>query len=411
LGNFYSPVKTSNDDGSEPARPHENLQLASGHPFVPAQISTSWLRVYFTSPPVKETDPGVAKYVIEEINNAKKSVDAASDDFNLPSVVNALVNAANKKGVTVRVIYDGTSGHCAITKKDGTVTFNALATMQKNKKIQLKDGGRLPQTGKEPRCAAADDTGSSGITGIMHDKIVIVDGKTLFTGSWNISANDTYRNNNNLLQITNPTLIANYQAVFDEIFHDTDTTRTVGAKTPDLNIGGIKVQNYFSPHDKVMEKIIALVAGAQKSIRFMAFTYTSPILSQAMVAKANENKNVVVQGVFETRQAVNRVAFLTLSCAKVKGTINVKLDGNSGTMHHKVIIIDDKIVITGSFNFTANANNNNDENVLVIYDKEIAKQYITEFDKIFSDGKDLKQIQAQPTPTPPTPATVPYKCP
>jgi phosphatidylserine/phosphatidylglycerophosphate/cardiolipin synthase-like enzyme len=79
-------------------------------------------------------------------------------------------------------------------------------------------------------------------------------------------------------------------------------------------------------------------------------------------------------------------------------------------MHHKVIIIDDKIVITGSFNFTANANNN-DENVLVIYDKEIAKQYITEFDKIFSDGKDLKQIQAQPTPTPPTPATVPYKCP
>ncbi len=48
-------------------------------------------------------------------------------------------------------------------------------------------------------------------------------------------------------------------------------------------------------------------------------------------------------------------------------------------MHHKVLIIDEETVITGSFNPTKNGDEGNDENVLIIHDKEIAKKFLGEF--------------------------------
>jgi len=51
-------------------------------------------------------------------------------------------------------------------------------------------------------------------------------------------------------------------------------------------------------------------------------------------------------------------------------------------MHHKVWIIDGKTVITGSFNPTKAGNEKNDENLVIIHDKEIAGQYLEEFKRI-----------------------------
>ena len=124
-------------------------------------------------------------------------------------------------------------------------------------------------------------------SGLMHDKIIIIDGKILYMGSWNMSYNDTFRNNNNLLRITNATLIANYQAKFNELFVDKrfGTHAQVGSQTPQLTINGVQVENYFSPVDNVMDKLVAYVQGAQKSIRFMIFTYTDTDLANAMIAR------------------------------------------------------------------------------------------------------------------------------
>jgi phosphatidylserine/phosphatidylglycerophosphate/cardiolipin synthase-like enzyme len=73
-----------------------------------------------------------------------------------------------------------------------------------------------------------------------------------------------------------------------------------------------------------------------------------------------------------------------LACAKVP----VKVDGNKYTMHHKVIIIDSSIVVTGSFNFTKSADTSNDDNVLVIYDPSVAQQYLDEFNRVNGLAKD-----------------------
>ena len=68
--------------------------------------------------------------------------------------------------------------------------------------------------------------------------------------------------------------------------------------------------------------------------------------------------------------------------------LDVRLDGNlNGLMHHKVIIIDQKIVITGSYNFTAAAETTNDENVVIIFSPEVAAQYLQEFQRVYPQAQ------------------------
>jgi len=261
-------------------------------------------------------------------------------------------------------VYDGTNGSQTLDAKQAQTgqDFDAVNVMQ-NAGLQLVNDGRS--------------------NGLMHDKIIIIDGKTLFMGSWNMSYNDTFRNNNNLLEITNPTLVANYQAKFDELFTDKHfgTHAEIGAQTSDLTVDGIRVLNYFSPVDHVMGKLVGLVNGAQKSIRFMAFTYTDQNLANAMISRFQAGLDVA--GVIENRGA-SQGALVPLACAKVP----VKVDGNKYTMHHKVIIIDNSIVVTGSFNFTKSADTANDDNVIVIYDPSVAQQYLDEFNRVNSIAKD-----------------------
>ena len=52
-------------------------------------------------------------------------------------------------------------------------------------------------------------------------------------------------------------------------------------------------------------------------------------------------------------------------------------------MHHKVFILDKKIVVFGSYNPTKNGNLNNDETMIVVYDEEFAKQFLEEFERVY----------------------------
>ena len=66
--------------------------------------------------------------------------------------------------------------------------------------------------------------------------------------------------------------------------------------------------------------------------------------------------------------------------------ITVRLDANPNQMHDKVMIIDGQIVVSGSFNYTYSAERYNDENLLVLYNQQIAEQYLAEFERIFNQA-------------------------
>jgi phosphatidylserine/phosphatidylglycerophosphate/cardiolipin synthase-like enzyme len=351
------PIPQSQLSSPQPAESVQNSATGQS-----GNLTVSWLQVFFTNPnPPDNAGNGIDQGVVKDINNARRSIDVTSFDFNLPSFVNALV-AASQHGVHVRVVVDGVNGSQTLSAKQAGTSkdFDATKTLQAAG-ITVVNGGRS--------------------SGLMHDKIIIIDGKILYMGSWNMSYNDTYRNNNNILRITNAKLIANYQAKVNELFVDNKfgTHAQVGAQTPKLTIDGVSVENYFSPVDNVMDKLVATVQGAQKSIRFMIFTYTDTNLANAMIDRTQAG--IDTEGVIENRGA-SQGAMVPLFCAKVP----VRLDGNKYTMHHKVIVIDDTTVITGSFNFTKSADQENDDNVLIIHNPELAKLYLQEFDRIWGQG-------------------------
>ncbi|MBW3016989.1 phospholipase, partial [Candidatus Woesearchaeota archaeon] len=64
--------------------------------------------------------------------------------------------------------------------------------------------------------------------------------------------------------------------------------------------------------------------------------------------------------------------------------VDVITDNSEYTMHNKVFIIDNKTVVTGSFNPTESADTRNDENMLIIHDTEIAAKFIEEFNALFN---------------------------
>jgi phosphatidylserine/phosphatidylglycerophosphate/cardiolipin synthase-like enzyme len=66
--------------------------------------------------------------------------------------------------------------------------------------------------------------------------------------------------------------------------------------------------------------------------------------------------------------------------------LQVRTDGNSRMMHHKVLIIDRRIVVFGSYNFTDNANRRNDENIVIVHDPTFAGYFVEEFEAVWAEA-------------------------
>ena len=96
---------------------------------------------------------------------------------------------------------------------------------------------------------------------------------------------------------------------------------------------------------------------------------------------------VDVKGVYETFGSTSTGSELkTFWCAQVP----VRQDGNPSFLHDKIIVIDNSIVVTGSLNYSSNADDSNEENVVILDNAEIAALYLQEFDKLWNQAHDVE---------------------
>ena len=110
---------------------------------------------------------------------------------------------------------------------------------------------------------------------------------------------------------------------------------------PKLTKDGIPVLIYFSPEDKVASRIVDLLQGAQESIHFLAYSFTSNDIGDAMLERAHSG--VTVTGVMDDTQV--KASQGTEYDPFLQAGLDVSLDGNqNGLMHHKLIIIDHRIL-------------------------------------------------------------------
>lgn len=315
-----------------------------------------WYQIFFTDPtcpPEEERVGGIDEEVAAGIAAAQTSVDVAAFDLESPAIVNALIDL-EKQGIPVRVVTD---------------TDNAT----------LSSINRLRRNG----ISVVEDNRSA----LMHNKFVVIDERYVWMGSMNLASNDVYCHNNNFVQFDLPLLAANYTAEMDEMYID----RSFGPTSPDdtpheqITQADVRLENYFASEKKAATIMAEAINRAQSEILFMAFSFTNDEIGEAMLAQAEAG--VTVRGVFETVGADTEYSYFPVMREAGLPSLEVRLDGNSYMMHHKVIILDRETVIFGSFNFSDSANRQNDENIVIIHDAAFAAYFVEEFEAVWAEAK------------------------
>lgn len=317
-----------------------------------------WYQAYFTKSAYPEEAGdragGMDEALVADIMRAHHSIALASFDLDLATIGDALI-AAHRCGVDVQVTIDGEN-------LADPVVSAVLG--------ELEDAG----------VAVFFDRRSA----FMHNKIVVVDDRIVWTGSWNMTENDTFRNNNNMLRIENAKLAATYRDMLDHIHAgDGGPANARSVQRPALAFGDATVSAVFAPADPITDEIIEQIGAAQRHVDVLAFAFTSDLIADALLdARA---RGVQVRVVMERRNSVGTGSeFARLRAAG----IDVLADGNCFVMHHKVMVIDNEHTITGSFNFTDAAQEQNDENVLLIDDVSVAALYHAEFERVYAQALD-----------------------
>lgn len=335
------------------------LTLLLVTPTPPPAAAGDWYQLFFTTPRYPDDEAyhygGPNEPLAGLINMAQKSVDMAAYQLDLPDVTQALI-AARQRGATVRVVTD----------------IDMLNDDQENPPFkQLRRAG-IPVRGGNPNA-------------IMHNKFVVVDEAVVWTGSWNFTLNDTYRYDNNSILIRSSRLARNYTATFEKMFQDGQfgPQREAGGVTHALTVQGVTLENYFAPEDKPIAHIAARLEKAQTSIDFMAYAFTDDDLGQILRDRARAG--VKVRGVFE--KSGSETPYSEYAVLKKAG-LDVWQDGNPYLMHHKVFILDGQTVILGSFNFSRNANESNDENLLIVDDAGLAQAFAAEFERVLAQAQN-----------------------
>lgn len=293
------------------------------------------LQVFFT---VK--DP-VEALLLDALHNAGESVDAALYDLGLENVARVLV-LLKQKGVRVRVVSDA--------DYEGKPAFEIL---------------------KAAGIPVVFDHEKS----LMHNKFLIIDRKRVWTGSVNLTPRDMGSNRNNALLIESPEMALEFEKEFLEMFEH----RLFGRNSPENTkseafAGDTAVRFFFAPEtraDLILEKEIRKT---EKSIRVAAFAFTHKELLKAMLEK--KRQGVTLEILLDRGQAKNPDSVANTLLIQ---EIPFQLYTGRGKLHHKFMVLDEKTVITGSFNFSKNASLKNDENLLIIENSELAGRFIEEF--------------------------------
>jgi phosphatidylserine/phosphatidylglycerophosphate/cardiolipin synthase-like enzyme len=138
----------------------------------------------------------------------------------------------------------------------------------------------------------------------------------------------------------------------------------------------------FTPGEDCTSKIVSTISHSQKTILVQAFSFTSsPIIASLIAAHA--------RGI-DVKIILDKTDEFTVGKIFSKVGIPTYIDDKVEIAHNKVMIIDNDTIITGSFNFTYNAQFHNAENLLIIHDPELQSLYVDNWNKRLNQSRQEK---------------------
>ena len=142
-----------------------------------------------------------------------------------------------------------------------------------------------------------------------------------------------------------------------------------GCQPPSSIPAGVQV--FFSPHGGATDAVVAALDHATNNVYVQAYSFTSAPIAKALVNAARRGAKVqVILDKSQRTEKYSEADFLK------NEAIPPLIDAEHAIAHNKVMVIDGYLVLTGSFNFTKAAEENNAENLLMIYDPVLAKRYL-----------------------------------
>lgn len=356
--------------------------------------------------------------VMEAISEARQEILVAVQELSLPTVAQALV-ARHRQGLTVKVVLDDNYSTPWSRQHPADLTPH-----QRHRQAQLMALGQadavelLLQAGVPLIDDRAD--GSAG-SGLMHHKFMVIDRRVVVTGSTNFSPScvhgdpedpRTRGNVNHLLRFESPALAAVFAGEFGRLWGDgpggaPDSRFGLGkASGPPqrVQVGDTTVEVLFAPHARQdphqgLAWLASQLATVQRSLDLSLFVFSAQNLANALAALPQRGVAVrlLADPGFASRPFSEVLDVLGVS--RTDGDCLLEADNRVWTrplegvgtprlvggdkLHHKFAVIDNRTVITGSFNWSPSAAHQNDEVLMVIHSPQLAAHFTREMDRLW----------------------------
>ncbi len=302
-----------------------------------------------------------AKRLIKEIDSANNSIDIAMYAIGEQKEIVEALRRARKRGVKIRSVLDYSKNMSEIYPE----------TMEFAKEF---------------------DSHFDRTQILMHNKIFIFDEKKVITGSVNISSTDSGGYNGNIALVFNSSEVAKYyKQEFSQMHEGKFSKRKEKINSYPIKMGNALIRLFFMPKSNVNEEYIIPALKAAKSEIFVSAFYLTDlkIITELIGAKKRGLDVIVLLDALGASNFKKRIVEMR------NLSIPVKVENWGGKNHEKTILIDERILITGSSNFSASGLYKNDENVVVIENSEIASLYRDYFLYLFNSIND-KFLRAFP---------------
>jgi competence ComEA-like helix-hairpin-helix protein len=369
-----------------------------------------WIKVYFNQPGDHTVAlPGNKSHsnwdlistITNRIDSATTSVDLCIYDLENPRLASSLARAA-RRGVSVRVITDDHN------RDDAEALDQAMWDSLRTAGItSIDDDGDIYWANGEIEDADLVNSGAD-----MHHKFAVFDAASpspdddyVWTGSTNLTLTGAY-NTNNTIVIKDNEMAATYRQEFNQMWGSDGMRPNAGnavfhkdkqdVDQHEFWVGDTRIELYFAPQNRwdtkpsISQRLVeVLKSQAQHDINFQAFAITPDIPVSLTMWDMSARGEVSLNGIID-RQFYYRYKNSGDIWASPEANLSNRLILPSDEMrklHDKVLVLDgahpdpaDKgVVIAGSYNFSNNAEFNNDENLLIIYSDQIANQYYQDF--------------------------------
>jgi phosphatidylserine/phosphatidylglycerophosphate/cardiolipin synthase-like enzyme len=348
--------------------PDIKSKISPDQTYITAGPVNGFWQVYFILPTNATDQTVIVQHqfldteLVARIDHARSSLDIASYDLNLPSVTDAIIRAS-QRGLTVRVVADDEYG---LNSSD--TTFQ-----------QLEEAG-IPVVTDQRQA-------------LMHHRFIIFDGRAVWTGKWAFTYDSTLNQNTAALVFDSPELAALYTAHFNALFERSEFRSGFPSAAHTVTVEGITIDSYFMPSDDALTPVKDILGQAKKSIYIMVMAFSLEDLGDELIAAVNQGVDVRVV----TESRLSRLVE-PWYCAGVP----FRKDGNPDSLNHGVIVVDGELVISGSFNLSNNSFRENNEDLLIVHDPQMAQLFTEEFERVWMDGSDYApgDIACPGTPTP-----------